>query len=354
MENKNNMDFNPKEIIRKLSAKENIDEKDAYDFILSVRGDKVSDVQMGAFSVSLFMKGPTAEEIAGIVKAMRKCCDYMHPNTEGILTDCCGTGGGKTTFNISTCSAIVAAAVGIPMAKHGSRSISALSGSADAFEKLGVNINLTPKQAERLIEETNISFLYAPLFHPVMGKIFDPESQLGIKTVFYTIIGPLINPANAKAHVLGVYKASAVNLVSDVVLKLPYEHVLVVYGMDGFDEISITGKTKVAEIKEGNRKFYEIAPEDFGLARASLKEIEGGTPEYNAEVIRSILSGREKGAKRDVVLLNAGAVIYVGGKAKTISEGINMARAVIESSAAAKKLEELVTVSNALKEGGKL
>ena len=220
------------------------------------------------------MKGPTVGEIAPLPVP----CKYAilsSPRSNEHLTDTCGTGGGLTTFNVSSANVPRS---GIKIAKHGSRSISASSGSADVLEALGIEVELKPHQAELLIDETGFSFLYAPLFHPVMLKVFPPENELGIKTIFFTIIGPLINPAGAKRHVLGVYQPQLVNTVAEVVAMLGYNHVMVLHGIDGLDELSLLGETKIAEVKNGRVKTFSVFPEDFRLRRCSLEEIKGADP----------------------------------------------------------------------------
>ncbi len=329
-------------ILKKLIEGYNLTENETYEFVIALKEEKITDAQIGAFLLGLTMKGPTIEEIAGIVKGMKEVCNMIKPKVDKLI-DTCGTGGGLTTFNISTAAAIIAANE-VPVAKHGSRSISSLSGSADVLEALGVNVNLKPRHAERLIEKIGIAFLYAPLFHPVMGKVLQPESQLGIKTIFYTIIGPLINPADARRHVLGVYKPELVDIVAEIVSNLKYEHVLVVHGLDGLDEISPIGKTIVAEVKKDKIEKYEISPEDFGIERCSIKDIAGGTPEYNAEVIKKIFSG-EKGPKRDAVVLNTAAALYVGEVASSLEEGIEIANNILDEGLAMEKLEEFIRES---------
>ncbi len=329
-------------ILKKLIEGYNLTENETYEFVIALKEEKITDAQIGAFLLGLTMKGPTIEEIAGIVKGMKEVCNMIKPKVDKLI-DTCGTGGGLTTFNISTAAAIIAANE-VPVAKHGSRSISSLSGSADVLEALGVNVNLKPRHAERLIEKIGIAFLYAPLFHPVMGKVLQPESQLGIKTIFYTIIGPLINPADARRHVLGVYKPELVDIVAEIVSNLKYEHVLVVHGLDGLDEISPIGKTIVAEVKKDKTEKYEISPEDFGIGRCSIKDIAGGTPEYNAEVIKKIFSG-EKGPKRDAVVLNTAAALYVGEVASSLEEGIEIANNILDEGLAMEKLEEFIRES---------
>lgn len=331
-----------KNILRKLVEGYNLAENETYDFVIALKDGKFTDAQIGAFLLGLTMKGPTVGEIAGIVKGMKDVCNMIRPEVDKLI-DTCGTGGGLTTFNISTANAIIAANE-VAVAKHGSRSISSLSGSADVLEALGVNISLKPEQAEKLIEKIGIAFLYAPLFHPVMGKVLKPESELGIKTVFYTIIGPLINPADAKRHVLGVYKPELVDMVAEIVAALNYEHVLVVHGLDGLDEMSPIGKTVVAEVRNGKMEKYEIAPEDFGIERCSIEDIAGGTPQYNAEIIRKIFSG-EKGARRNAVVLNAAASLYVGGAASSLKDGLELANNIIDEGLAMEKLEEFIKES---------
>jgi len=260
--------------------------------------------------------------------------------------DTCGTGGGLSTFNISTASAIVAAAAGIPIAKHGSRSIASLSGSADVLESLGVNINLQPSQAEQMIEEIGIAFLYAPLFHPVMGKVLPPEQDLGIKTIFYSIIGPLINPAFAPRHLLGVYKPELLDTVTYVAKEMGYTNAMFVHGLDGLDEISLLGKTRINHLKNGEVTTFEIEPEDVGFMRCTLEEIKTGTPIVNAQTIEGVFSGAIDGARRNAIVLNAAGALIVGGKATDFEAGVALAKELIDNGIAAKKLNDLKEASN--------
>lgn len=338
--------------LRKLTVGEHLAEEEIFDIIGGIRNGEITDVQIAGFLVALLMKGPTTREVASIARAMRANCEQISPKVDGELVDTCGTGGGRTTFNCSTAVAIVTASAGIPVAKHGSRSLSSLSGSADVLEKLGVAIDLTPKQAEKLIETAGISFLYAPNFHPVMHKVLPAEMALGIKTIFYTIIGPLINPADAKRHILGVYRPELVEMVADILVELDFRHALVVHGLDTLDEISVIGKTSVAEVKDGWAKKYEIKPEDLGLRRSTYEDITGGTPEENAAMLKAILSGEERGAKRDMVVANAAAALMVGGKIDNIRDGARMAEELIDSGAAWSKFEQLVAESNRIAAGG--
>ena len=336
-----------KDILAKLTVKQDLSKEDIYEIINDINEDKLTEGQISGFLVALLMKGTTLEETAHIANAMRTVCVPLKPNTAAEMMDTCGTGGGLSTYNISTATAIIAAAAGIPIAKHGSRSISSLSGSADVLEALGVNINLTPQQAEELIEKIGIAFIYAPLFHPVMGKVLPPEAALGIKTIFYTIIGPLINPAFAPRHLLGVYKPELLDQVPQVAKEVGYTRAMFVHGTDGLDEISLLGETQIVELKDGEFKRYTITPEQFGLKRCTLDEIKTGTPDVNAATIRGIFEGKITDARKDAVVLNAAGAMVVGDKAADFAEGIKMVREIIDSGAALKKLEELVECSNA-------
>lgn len=339
-----------KNILSKTTTNQELTEQEIFQLIRSINNDEVSDVQIGAFQVALLMKGSSLKELAFFAKAMRENCVPLKPEVEADLMDTCGTGGGLSTFNISTATAIVAAAAGIPIAKHGSRSISSLSGSADVLEALGVNINLTPAQAEKMIEDIGIAFIYAPLFHPVMCKVLPAESELGIKTIFYTIIGPLINPAFAPRHILGVYKPELLDTVSYVAKELGYTNAMFVHGLDGLDEISLLGKTRINELKDGEITTYEIGPEDFGMERCTLEEIKTGLPEENANTIRGVFSGEITGPRRNAIVLNAAGALKVGGKAAGFEEGIALAQQLIDSGAAAEKLKQLCEMSNSFAE----
>lgn len=332
----------------KLTQNQNLSEREIFDFVEAMRDDTVTDVQIAGFLVALVMKGPSIDEVTYIARAMRANCVQIAPEVSGDLVDMCGTGGGLTTFNVSSANSILTAAAGAPVAKHGSRSISSSSGSADALEALGIKVELTPDQGKELIEQVGWSFLYAPSFHPIMLKVFFPEQALGIKTIFFTIIGPLINPAGAPRHLLGVYQPQLVPMVAEVVAQLGMKHVIVVHGMDGLDEISILGRTSVAEVKGDKIERYEIAPEDFGFARATLEEVQGGSPEFNGQVIRDLFDGKDEGPRRDFLLLNNGFALYAAGLADSPEKGIALARENLASGAAARKLEEVAAASNAL------
>ncbi|HHY37947.1 MAG TPA: anthranilate phosphoribosyltransferase [Clostridia bacterium] len=334
-----------KGILRKLAQGFELTQEDVDEVISGIKEDRFPATQVAGFLMGLLMKGPTTSEIAAIARAMRRVCVPIAPRVDGDLTDTCGTGGGLTTFNVSTANALLSAAAGIRIAKHGSRSISASSGSADVLEALGIPVDLEPSQAERLIEDAGFSFLYAPNFHPVMMKVFGPEHDLGIKTIFFTIIGPLINPADAKRHVLGVYQPQLVDQVGEVAIELGFRHIIVVHGVDGVDEISLLGETMVVEVKDGSLRRYTITPEDFGMKRCTIEEIKGGDPQYNARTIQDIFAGKETGPKLDMLLLNAAATFVVADKAGSFEEGIEMARETIESGRAMAKLEEIREIS---------
>ncbi len=335
-----------KPILSKLTQGIDLSSSEIFSFIEAINNGVLTDTQIAGFLVALITKGPSVKEVAEIAKAMRSHCVPLQVSIPAErLTDTCGTGGGYPTFNVSTANAILTASAGVPVVKHGSRSISSSSGSADVLEALGANIEINPQQAAELLEKIGICFLYAPSFHPVMMKVFVPEDQLGIKTIFFTIIGPLINPAGAKNHMMGVYRPELVPMVGEVVSQMDFRHVIVAHGLDGLDEISIVGKTSIAEIKDGRMKRYEIAPEDFGIRRCSLEELAGGAPEYNAQIIKDIFSGKEKGAKRDFLVINSAATLYVSGAVSSIRDGIDRANQLIDSGAAMKKLEELISYS---------
>jgi anthranilate phosphoribosyltransferase len=335
-----------KDVLQKLTAKQDLTAEEAYSLIVAIKNDELSNVQIAGFQVALLMKGPTLTEITAIAKAMRDNAIHINPKVGEELMDTCGTGGGLSTFNISTATAFVAASAGIPVAKHGSRSISSLSGSADVLEALNVEINQSPKGVEKLIEDVGIAFLYAPLFHPVMGKVLPPEMELGIKTIFYTIIGPLINPSKASRHVLGLYKPELLDTVSQVAASVGYTSGLFVHGLDGLDEISLLGKTRINELKDGQITTYEIAPEDFGLSRCTLADIATGTPQENAVMIRDVFSGKDKGPRRQAVVMNAAGALMIGNRANTFAEGIKLANELIDSGAAQNKLDQLIAASH--------
>ncbi|HHV96898.1 MAG TPA: anthranilate phosphoribosyltransferase [Clostridiaceae bacterium] len=330
--------------ISKLADRKSLTEQEAAGALNCIMSGEATDSQIGSFITALRIKGETIEEITGCAKVMRQKAEAINPSVSYYI-DTCGTGGdGTNTFNISTAAAFIASAAGVPIAKHGNRSVSSKCGSADVLENLGININLTPDQVKSCIENVGIGFLFAPVFHKSMKYAANVRKELGIRTIF-NILGPLTNPANAKGQVLGVFAEHLTEIVAKVLMNLGVERALVVHGMDGMDEITTTTKTKITEIKCGNIETYELDPQDYGFKPASKKDLVGGSAEENSRIIISVLQG-EKGAKREIVLLNAAASLYVGKVANSISEGIKIAEEIIDSGMALKKLEELKEYSN--------
>jgi len=310
-----------------------------------MRGEATS-TQIGSFLTALRMKGEAVEELASFARVMRQFAITISPRVKGSLVDTCGTGGDAVkTFNISTLSAFVAAGAGVPVAKHGNRSVTSKSGSADLLEALGVNLDLEPREVEKVIENTGLGFMFAPLFHGAMKHAVKPRKEIGIRTAF-NILGPLTNPANADAQVLGVFMPQLTEVMCRVLYDLGLKRALVLHGMAGLDEISIYGETKISELKDNTIDTYRITPGDFGVEESKLSEVRGGSPSENAEITLSILEGREEGPKRDIVVINSAAAIYVGGKAKSLEQGVDLALESIDSGRAYSKLQELVENSD--------
>ncbi len=335
-----------KEYINKVVEQQDLEKEEAEEAMKTIMSGGATDAQIAAFLTALRIKGETVEEISACAKIMRDFAATIHPKVEGTLVDTCGTGGDKIkTFNISTISAFVVAGAGIPIAKHGNRSVTSKSGSADLLEALGVKIDLTPQQVEKNIEDIGIGFMFAPGFHSAMKHAIGARREMGIRTVF-NILGPLTNPAHAQAQVLGVYDQDLTEIMANVLGELGTERAVVVHGLVSLDEISTVGETQVSELNDKVVTTYTIKPEDYGIKRANLYELVGGDPTDNARIAKKILKNKEKGPKRDIVLLNAAAGIYVGGKADSISEGISIAEESIDSGNAYKKLELLIKHSN--------
>ncbi|EMA18493.1 anthranilate phosphoribosyltransferase [Haloarcula argentinensis] len=302
--------------------------------------EDATEAQIGSLLTALRAKGETEAEIAGFAEGMRDAARTIRPDREG-LVDTCGTGGDDyNTINVSTTSAIVAAGAGVPIAKHGNYSVSSSSGSADVLEQVGVDIEAEPPDVEETIERDGIGFMLAPVFHPAMKAVIGPRKELGMRTVF-NILGPLTNPADADAQVLGVYDPDLVPVMAEALARLDVERALVVHG-DGLDEIAVHGETVVAEVTGDRIAEYTITPEDMGLETRDIEAISGGSPEENAADLHGIVTGVVTGAKRDIILANAGAAIYVAGVADTHEEGVEQARQAIESGAAADKLDDLI------------
>lgn len=327
-----------KSALTKVIDKKNLTEEEMIEALREIMNGKSSLSVIGSFLTALKLKGETPIEITGGAKVMREKAEKI--NLDDLYTlDTCGTGGDNLgTFNISTASAFVCAAAGCFVSKHGNRSVSSKSGSADVLEELGVNINLNPKAVEQCVRNQNIGFLFATSFHKAMKHAMPVRKELGFRTIF-NILGPLTNPAKARSQVVGVFDERLTETMAEVLKNLGVKHALVVHGMDGLDEISISDKTKVTELYKDKIKTYYITPEDFGFKRHDISEVLGGTAKDNAKIINDIFDG-EISAKRDIVLLNSGAALYVNKNLNSIEEGINLAKKIIDSEKAKEKLRE--------------
>ncbi len=309
-----------------------------------MRGD-ATEVQIAAFLIALRTKGETQDELAGLAQAMRAFATPVKPRRENLL-DTAGTGGGRRTFNISTTAALIAAGAGCAVAKHGNRSATGLSGSADVLEALGARLDLTPEGEARAIDETGFGFMFAPAHHAATRFVVPVRRDLAVRTVF-NLLGPLTNPAGARRQLVGVADPASMELVAGALSRLDTEHALVVSSADGLDELSTSGPTHVVEVEGQSMRRYDLEPEDVGLPRAAPDAVSGGTPAENAAFTRAILAG-EPGARRDIALLNAGAAIYAAGRAASIAEGVDAARAAVDSGAATATLEAYVALSREL------
>jgi len=334
------------ETLEKVVDGRPVDRTESQAAMAAIMGGECTPAQIGAFLVALRMRGETVDQISGFADAMRASCIRIrtkHPN----VVDTCGTGGDALdTFNISTAAALVTAAAGIPVAKHGNRSVSSMCGSADVLKELGVRIDLEPFEVEACLDEVNIGFLFAPSHHPAMKHAIGPRRELGMRTVF-NVLGPLTNPAGARRQLLGVFDPSLTDVLAGTLAELGSEHALIVHGLDGLDEISTTGPTRVSELHDGQVRTYEITPEDFGIPRAHPRDLEGGEPAQSAEVLLRALSV-EPSPVQDIVTLNAGGAIYVGGGASSVEDGIALARTAITSGAAMDTLDRLREMSISL------
>ncbi len=334
------------EAIKKLTNKENIGYEMSRDVMYEIMKGEATDVQKSAYLVSLSMKGETIDEITGSAEAMRAMATRL--NTGCDTLEIVGTGGDRSfSYNISSTSAFVIAAGGVKITKHGNRSASSKSGAADVLEALGVNITLEPEKNEEVFKDTGYCFLFAQKYHSAMKYVGPIRKELGIRTVF-NILGPLTNPAYSSKFILGVYDESLLEPIAQVLMKLGAKRGMVVYGKEKLDEISSVGPTEIVEFDEnGNTKRYTVSPEQFGLQKSNPGDLTGGTPEENAEITRRILKGEERGPKRDCVLMNAGAGLYIGGAASSMEEGIKLAAELIDSGKAYEKLEEVIKDTNA-------
>jgi anthranilate phosphoribosyltransferase len=331
-----------KDAIALLIDGKNLSEEEMIGAMREIMEGKATDAQIASFLTALRIKGETVVEITGAARVMREKVAKI--NAPEYTVDTCGTGGDMShTFNISTTSALIVAACGLPVAKHGNRSVSSSCGSADVLETLGIKIELEPAKVEECLKTTGFGFMFAPLFHPAMKYAIGPRKEMGIRTVF-NILGPLTNPAGAGRQVMGVFSDKLTEPMAEVLGNLGTKHAFVVHGEDGLDEITTTDKTRISELKEGKVKTYSISPEEFGLKRASREDLVGGNAEENAMITVNILEGK-KGPKRDIVLLNAAAALIAGNKSKDFNAGLKKAAEAIDSGAARVKLEEIKRVS---------
>ena len=333
-----------KEAIIKLSKKEDLSYQEAETVMDEIMSGQATPVQMSSYLTALSMKGETIDEITASAAGMRAHCIKLLHDLD--VLEIVGTGGdGANSFNISTTSSLVIAAGGVPVAKHGNRAASSKSGAADVLEALGVNITIPPEKSAELLKKINICFLFAQNYHIAMKYVAPIRKELGIRTVF-NILGPLSNPAGANMELMGVFDQSLVEPLAQVMAKLGVNRGMVVFGQDKLDEISMSAPTSVCEIKDGWFQSYEITPEQFGYTRCSKEDLVGGTPQENAEITRAILRGEETGPKRQAVCLNAGAALYIAGKAETMEAGVRMAEELIDSGTALSKLNEFIKISN--------
>ncbi|UWP58673.1 anthranilate phosphoribosyltransferase [Ruminococcus gauvreauii] len=333
-----------KEAILKLARNEDLSYGEAQQVMDEIMEGKANDIQMAAYLAALSMKGETIDEITASAAGMRAHCIKLLHDMD--VLEIVGTGGdGANSFNISTTSALVIAAGGVPVAKHGNRAASSKCGAADVLEALGVTINLPPEKSADLLKDIGICFLFAQNYHIAMKYVAPIRRELGIRTVF-NILGPLSNPAGANMELMGVYEEALVEPLAQVMAKLGVSRGMVVYGQDKLDEISMSAPTRICEIRDGWFQSYTVTPEQFGYTRCSKEELTGGTPEENAKITRNILNGTERGAKRCAVCLNAGAALYITGKTGTIEEGVKLAEELIDTGAAMRKLEEFICESS--------
>ena len=333
-----------RESIIKLSKKQNLTYQEAEEVMDEIMSGKATPVQMSAYLTALALKGETIDEITASAAGMRAHCIKLLHDMD--VLEIVGTGGdGSNSFNISTTASLVIAAGGVPVAKHGNRAASSKSGAADVLEALGVKITILPEKSQELLEKIGICFLFAQNYHIAMKYVAPIRKELGIRTVF-NILGPLSNPAGANMELMGVYDEALVEPLAQVMANLGVTRGMVVFGQDSLDEISMSAPTSVCEIKDGKFTSYVLTPEQFGYERCTKEELQGGTPQENAEITKAILEGRETGAKRHAVCLNAGAALYIAGKAASIEAGVKMAEQLIDSGAALKKLEEFIEKSN--------
>lgn len=334
-----------KRIIKKVSEGHSLTVEEAMRAAELLLSGEATQAQIAAYLTALRMKGETLDEIIGSAMILKDKAEHIAPKAD-VYLDLVGTGGdGSNSFNISTTSAFVAAGAGLPVAKHGNRAISSRSGAGDVLEALGVNIMAEPEKVEQEVDEIGIGFMFAPVFNKSMRFVGQARAEMGIRSIF-NILGPLANPSGAKYQVIGIYNPKLTEVIASAMKELGVERAFVISAENGMDEFSISCATTVSEIKDGKVSTYTVTPEQFGFERVSEAELKGGLGEENAKITMDILAGREKGAKRDIVLLNAGAALYIGGLAESMQEGIFLAADSIDSQNALGKLHALVEFSN--------
>lgn len=328
-----------------LADGRDLSESDAAEALAEIMAGEATDIEIAGFLIALRVKGETVEELAGLARTMRAFAAFVPTAGEDLL-DTAGTGGGRTTFNVSTTAALIAAGAGCMVAKHGSRSSTGLSGSADVLEALGVRIDLDAAGVARCIEEVGFGFMFAPLHHPATGRVVKVRKELKVRTTF-NFLGPLTNPAGASRQLLGVSDPATLPKMAGALALLGTKHALLVSSDDSLDELSISAATRVIEVQERELSEYTVIPEDFGLERYPADAVPGGSPQENAEIVHAIFGG-ERGAARDLAVLNAGAAIYAGGGADSLADGVGRAQEAIDTGAAAAKLEAFVTLTQQL------
>ncbi len=347
------------EAVRALVDRRDLTRIEAAAAMDAIMSGAATNAQIAAFLTALRMKGETVEELIGFAQVMRQKVARVRTRADDVagltgtdremLIDTCGTGGDATgTFNVSTATAFVVAGAGLKVAKHGNRSVSSLCGSADVVEALGISLELTPQKVGRCVDEVGIGFLYAPLLHTAMKHVMPARREMGVRTVF-NMLGPLTNPAGANAQVIGVYTAALTEPLARVLAELGTIRAFVVHGADSLDEISNTGESRVSEVREGLVRTFNVRPEDFGMARATIRDLQGGDREQNAQIIRMLLGG-EPGPRRDIVLMNAAAALVAGLRARDLKDGVALAAQSIDGGAARGKLDALITLSRKLAE----
>ena len=336
--------MNIQDAIRKISSQQDLTFDEAQAVMESIMNGEATPAQVGAYLMGLRLKGETIAEIAGSAKSMRAVANDPLVNAANVV-DTCGTGGdASNTFNISTTVAFVVAAADIPVAKHGNRSVSSKSGSADVLRELGVNLDITPQQAGQCVDEVGIGFMFAPAFHPAMKHAIGPRREMGIRTIF-NILGPLTNPAGAKRQLMGVFASNLTEPLAHVLKELGSEAVFVVHGADGLDELSTTGENTVSELRDGEVTSYEVDPVALGLSAANLDDLRGGEPAENAAITRDVLAGGGTSVQREITMLNAAAALVAGGAADDLPAGLDLASNLLDAGAPLEKLNALIDYS---------